>query len=84
MSDTALAVISLSANLCEMKVEINHHEVAVEGDCKTLLQILKLENLDGRGVAVAGDNCVVPRDSWANTELVDGMKITVIRAVCGG
>ncbi len=84
MSDTALAVISLSANLCEMKVEINHHEVAVEGDCKTLLQILKLENLDGRGVAVAVDNCVVPRDSWANTELVDGMKITVIRAVCGG
>lgn len=84
MSDTALAVISLSANLCEMKVEINHHEVAVEGDCKTLLQILELENLDGRGVAVAVDNCVVPRDSWANTELVDGMKITVIRAVCGG
>ena len=84
MSDTALAVITLSANLCEMKVEINHHEVAVEGDCKTLLQILKLENLDGRGVAVAVDNCVVPRDSWANTELVDGMKITVIRAVCGG
>ncbi len=84
MSDTALAVITLSANLCEMKVEINHHEVAVEGDCKTLLQILELENLDGRGVAVAVDNCVVPRDSWANTELVDGMKITVIRAVCGG
>lgn len=84
MSDTALAVITLSANLCEMKVEINHHEVAVEGDCKTLLQILELENLDGRGVAVAVDNCVVPRDSWANTELVDGMKITIIRAVCGG
>lgn len=84
MSDTALAVITLSANLCEMKVEINHHEVAVEGDYKTLLQILELENLDGRGVAVAVDNCVVPRDSWANTELVDSMKITVIRAVCGG
>ena len=57
---------------------------SVEGDCKTLLQILELENLDGRGIAVAVDNCVVPRDRWAITELVDGMKITVIRAVCGG
>ncbi len=84
MSDAEFGVNPLSVNLCEMKVEINHHEVAVEGDCKTLLQILELENLDGRGIAVAVDNCVVPRDRWAITELVDGMKITVIRAVCGG
>lgn len=58
--------------------------VAVEDDCKTLLQILEKEKLAGPGVAVAVNNSVVSRTAWADTLLSDGMKITVIQAVCGG
>ena len=36
------------------------------------------------GVAGAVNNRVVPRAKWAATQLEEQMKITVIRAVCGG
>ena len=84
MSDAVSGVNPLSANLCEMKVEINHHEVAVEGDCKTLLQILELEILT---VAVLPWPWTIV---WYRVtaglipSLSRDMKITVIRAVCGG
>lgn len=67
-----------------MNVEINHHPTVVEDDCKSLLQILEKENLAGPGVAVAVNDSVVPRAAWADTMLTDGVRITVIQAVCGG
>ncbi|MCM1449837.1 MAG: sulfur carrier protein ThiS [Clostridiales bacterium] len=67
-----------------MEVIINRRPIAVTDDIQTLGQLLGRENLDGNGVAVAVDNKLVKRDEWASMPLSEGMRITVIRAVCGG
>ena len=38
----------------------------------------------GRGVAVAVDAEVVPRGEWETTELDDGARVEVLRAIQGG
>ena len=47
-----------------------------------------LEELDlpgaGRGVAVAVDAEVVPRGQWADTELHEGARVEILRAIQGG
>jgi sulfur carrier protein len=49
---------------------------------------IALESLDlpaaGRGVAVAVDAEVVPRGQWAATELHDGARVEILRAIQGG
>jgi sulfur carrier protein len=49
---------------------------------------LALDSLDlpaaGRGVAVAVDAEVVPRGEWAGTELHEGARVEVLRAIQGG
>ena len=67
-----------------MKVEINKREIAVAPEIKTLEQLLIAENLTGPGRAVAVDNRVVSRTDLEDMPLKEGMKITVIKAVCGG
>jgi sulfur carrier protein len=39
---------------------------------------------DGRGVAVAVSDEVVPRGQWPSTELSDGDRVEVVSAVQGG
>jgi sulfur carrier protein len=39
---------------------------------------------EGRGVAVAVDAEVVPRTEWETTELQDGARVEVLRAIQGG
>jgi sulfur carrier protein len=39
---------------------------------------------EGRGVAVAVDAEVVPRTEWETTELRDGARVEVLRAIQGG
>ena len=47
-----------------------------------------LDSLDlpaaGRGVAVAVDAEVVPRGQWAQTELHEGARVEILRAIQGG
>jgi sulfur carrier protein len=47
-----------------------------------------LDSLDlpaaGRGVAVAVDAEVVPRGEWGATELYDGARVEILRAIQGG
>ena len=38
----------------------------------------------GRGVAVAVDAEVVPRGQWETTELDEGARVEVLRAIQGG
>lgn len=38
----------------------------------------------GRGVAVALDGDVVPRGTWAETEVRDGQSVEVVAAIQGG
>ncbi len=37
-----------------------------------------------RGVAIAVDGLVIPRSRWAQTPLVEGQRIEVVRATAGG
>ena len=39
---------------------------------------------DGRGIAVALDGEVVPRDRWQQTAVADGQRVEVVQAVQGG
>lgn len=66
-----------------MKVEINNHEVEVNVDA-SLTSLLQQEGFSGVGQAVAVNNRVVPRTQWDTFKIEEGMKLTVIRAVCGG
>lgn len=67
-----------------MKVIINKKEIEVDSSISTLAQLLHREGLDLPGRAVAVDNRIAPRGNWDTTPIYDGMKITVIQAVCGG
>lgn len=67
-----------------MKVEINKRIIEVPDGVSVLDQLLTAEGLNGPGVAVAIDGNVVRRATWPEFALSDGMKITIIRAVCGG
>ncbi|MBD5346256.1 MAG: sulfur carrier protein ThiS [Bacteroides sp.] len=68
-----------------MTVEINKKQIEVsEIEPLTLAALLENRGLGAPGQAVAVDNHVVVRSAWPETPLRDGMKITVITAVCGG
>lgn len=67
-----------------MKAVINKKEIEVEPGVNTLAELLVANGFTGVGQAVAVNNRVVPKADWASCPLEDGMKVTVIRAVCGG
>lgn len=67
-----------------MKVEINHREIELTGESVTLAALLKEQGIGEKGHAIAVNNSVVPKAQWNEFAVTDGMKITVIRAVCGG
>lgn len=67
-----------------MTVEINKKEIEVPRECGTLAELLQNQGISGYGHAVAVNNRIVTRSRWASFSIADGMKITVIRAVCGG
>ena len=66
-----------------MKIFINQTEVEIDGT-PTLAELLAQLNLATGGIAVALNNRVVPRASWADVRPTDGAKLTIITAVCGG
>ena len=39
---------------------------------------------DARGVAVAVDGEVIPRDRWSDLELIEGARVEVLTAMQGG
>jgi sulfur carrier protein len=68
-----------------MKVLLNGSETDLDDGATVAAAV---ESLDlpaaGRGVAVAVDAEVVPRGQWAATELHDGARVEVLRAIQGG
>jgi sulfur carrier protein len=58
-------------------------ELAEGATVEAALQSLDLPAA-GRGVAVAVDAEVVPRGEWAGTELHEGARVEVLRAIQGG
>ncbi|MDE6453483.1 MAG: sulfur carrier protein ThiS [Muribaculaceae bacterium] len=67
-----------------MKIYINNSEIEPSAGCATVLDVLRQQGLDTDGVAVGIGGRVLPRSQWSETPLAEGMRITVIRAVCGG
>ncbi|HXO56327.1 MAG TPA: sulfur carrier protein ThiS [Mycobacterium sp.] len=65
-----------------MLIRINAEQVEVD-DHMTVAALLQSLGYPDRGVAVAVDQTVVPRSSWA-TKLSDGATIEVVTAVQGG
>ena len=63
---------------------MNGRSLRVDGERISLDALLKQEGFTGTGQAVAVNNRVVPRQEWGSYELSDGMRLTIIRAVCGG
>ena len=68
-----------------MTVELNGEPVELEPGARVSDAVARA-GADGerRGVAVAVDGEVVPRSEWDATELADGQRIEVVRAVQGG
>ena len=68
-----------------MRVLLNgaETELADGATVKVALDALALPGA-GRGVAVAVDAEVVPRGAWDATELHDGARVEVLRAIQGG
>lgn len=66
-----------------MKIEINNKNYEFDNG-STLASIVEKLNLNPKGIAFAIDNQVIKRDKWSETVLADGMKIIMIKAVCGG
>jgi sulfur carrier protein len=68
-----------------MKVLVNGSETEL-ADGTTVAAALESLALPaaGRGVAVAVDAEVVPRGEWAGTELHEGARVEVLRAIQGG
>jgi sulfur carrier protein len=63
-------------------IRINAEQVEVD-DQMTVAALLQSLGYPDRGIAVAVDQAVVPRSSWATT-LSDGATIEVVTAVQGG
>jgi len=59
------------------------HELAPGTTVRALLDALDVPG-GARGVAVAVDTEVVPRGEWETTELDDGARVEVLRAIQGG
>lgn len=53
-------------------------------DAQTLLTLMQELNMPDRGVAVAVNNGIVQRSDWGSYSLSENMKITIIKAACGG
>jgi sulfur carrier protein len=59
------------------------HDFAPGTTVRALLDALDVPG-GARGVAVAVDAEVVPRGEWETTELGDGARVEVLRAIQGG
>lgn len=65
-----------------LRIYINNEEQQTEASC--ISQLIAEMQLPERGVALAVNNRVVPRASWADTPVNEDDRITVIKAAFGG
>jgi len=68
-----------------MKVVLNGESTELRDGATVEAALASLELPGaGRGVAVAVDAEVVPRGQWADTELHEGARVEILRAIQGG
>jgi sulfur carrier protein len=66
-----------------MRVLVNH-KIQELKDKANLIDLLSHMQLPEKGIALAIDNKVIPKNEWQSFELSDQMKVTMIRATQGG
>lgn len=65
-----------------MVITINSKEQETQS---SNLQELSVElQLPGKGIAVAVNNRMIPREQWSNISLQENDKVVIIKAACGG
>jgi sulfur carrier protein len=68
-----------------VKVVLNGAETELSAGATVAAAVASLDlPAAGRGVAVAVDAEVVPRGQWSATELHDGARVEILRAIQGG
>ena len=67
---------------CNMKISINNEQH--ETQAVSLAELASQLQLPQKGVAIAIDNQLKPRVSWGNVLLQEGVRVTIIKAACGG
>lgn len=65
-----------------MKIKVNNKEIEISST--NLLELSCELSLPQQGIAVAVNNSMIPRTSWADTTLQEGASIVIIKAACGG
>lgn len=70
--------------ITEMKIYLNQKEIDLPGERVSVADVLAINSLDDKKIAVARANRVVPREAWKETWLEEGDRLVVITAVCGG
>lgn len=73
---------SLNSTHKKMNIDINNKPYDTEA--KTLNELAAQLELPAKGVAMAANNRMIPRNEWTTTPLEEGMKIVIIKAACGG
>ena len=67
-----------------MKIEFNNEEKSIDQG-ETILSLLgKVGIKDQKGIAVAVNETICPKDDWASFLFSDGDKVTLIVATAGG
>ncbi len=66
-----------------MKIEVNNKpcEIHEGSTLSSLLETLKTKPV---GIAFAVNNKVIKKEDWGGFILTEGVKVTMIKAVCGG
>ena len=65
-----------------MKIRLNSKEL--ETSATTISELVKELALPYQGVAVAVDNCLVPRTEWNDFKLSENISLLIIKAASGG
>jgi sulfur carrier protein len=68
-----------------MKIKINGTDKVIDNDLM-LIELIRteLDSAEPKGVAVAVNDMVVPKQKWNETILKDNDSIEIVRAVQGG
>ena len=66
-----------------MQIIVNNKAMEM-AEGSTLSALAEALRLPEKGVAVAVNNQMIPREEWSATSLQEGTQVVVIKAACGG
>lgn len=65
-----------------MYIKVNNKEVECQGS--NLSELIIELNLPEKGIAIAVNKSIIPRNQWNEYVLEEGADILIIKAFCGG